>query len=114
MHGPRESDRLASVASGGCTFTAVDFDDEIKRARAVLELVRRYVPATLNFEGQITDNDWSLVAPGLVGGAASIVESIFRLPPPRQAPSAEILTRSLIDYVITFAWLAVPDKRQER
>jgi hypothetical protein len=92
----------------------VDFDDESKRARAVLELLRRYLPATLNFEGQITDNDWRLVAPGLVGGAASIVESIFRLPPPRQAPSAEILTRSLIDYVITFAWLAVPDKRQQR
>jgi len=101
-------------AAGGCTFTTVGFDDESKRARGVLELLRGYVPATLNFEGQITDNDWRLVAPGLVGGAASIVESIFRLPPPRHAPSAEILTRSLMEYVITFAWLAVPDKRQER
>jgi hypothetical protein len=92
----------------------VNFDDEGKRARAVLDLLRRYLPATVDLEGQITDNDWRLVAPGLVGGAASIVESIFCLPPPRQAPSAEILTRSLIDYVITFAWLAVPEKRQER
>lgn len=108
-----ESDRRR-WAAGGCTFTTVDFDDESKHARAVLELLGRYLPATLNFEGQITDNDWRLVAPGLFGGAASIVESIFRLPPPRQAPSAEILTRSLIDYVITFAWLAVPDKRQQR
>jgi hypothetical protein len=101
-------------AAGGCTFTAAGFDDESKRASRVLDLLRGYVPATLNFEGHITDNDWRLVAPGLVGGAASIVESIFCLPPPRHAPSAEILTRSLMDYVITFAWLAVPDKRQER
>jgi hypothetical protein len=92
----------------------VDFDHEARHASAVLELVRRYVPATIEFEGEINDNDWRLVAPGLVGGAASIVESIFRLSPPRQVPSAEILTRSLMDYVITFAWLAVPEKRQER
>jgi hypothetical protein len=92
----------------------VDFDDEARHASGVLELVRHHVPATVSFEGQITDNDWRLVAPGLVGGAVSIVESIFRLPPPRHAPSAEILTRSLIDYVITFAWLAVPEKRQKR
>ena len=90
------------------------FDDEHKRASAVLGLVRPYLPATVKFEEQITDNDWRLVAPGLVGGAASILESIFRLPPPGQTPSAEILTRSLMDYVITFAWLAVPDTRQER
>lgn len=92
----------------------MSFEDQTSRACAVVGLARQYLPATVEFSGQITDNDWRLAGPGLVGGAASIVESVFRLPPPSQTPSAEILTRSLADYVITFAWLAVPDARQDR
>jgi hypothetical protein len=88
---------------------------ETTRARAVLALVKQYLPIAVEFDQrEITDNDWRLVAPGLIGDAASMLESIFRLPPPRNALSAEALTRSLADYLITFAWLAVPDSRTER
>jgi hypothetical protein len=67
----------------------------------------------VDFEGPFAEfNDWRIVAPGLIGDAASILESIARLPPPRHALSAEILTRSLVDYVITFAWLAADPENE--
>ena len=42
------------------------------------------------------------------------LESVFHLPPPRHRVSAETLTRSLVDYAITFAWLAAPTDRDVR
>jgi hypothetical protein len=102
------------LSAGPAINLTVSFDDETTRAHAVLNLAKQYLPVAVEFDGPLTDNDWRLVGPGLVGGATSMPESIFQLPPPHHTPSAEILTRSLSDYVITFAWLAVPDVRDER
>jgi len=67
-------------------------------------------------EGPLAEfNDWRIVAPGLIGDAASILDSVVRLPSPRHTLGAEILTRSMADYVITFAWLAAePENEQQR
>lgn len=87
---------------------------ETVRSRAVLALAKQHLPVAVEFDQpEITDNDWRLVAPGLIGGAASMLESIFRLSPPRNALSVEALTRSLADYLITFAWIAVPNSRAQ-
>jgi len=94
----------------------VPSDNESRRAQTVLELVRRYLPVSVKAEGPLAEyNDWTVVAPGLIGAAASILDSIVLLPPPGHTLSAEILTRSLSDYVITFAWLAAePDNAEQR
>lgn len=71
---------------------------------------------SVKVEGPLAEfNDWTIVAPGLIGAAASIFESIFLLQPPDHTLSAEILTRSISDYVITFAWLASePENAEQR
>lgn len=79
-------------------------------------MVEQYLPVAVEFEGPLAEfNDWRIVAPGLIGDAASILDSIVHLPPPRHTLSAEILTRSMVDYVITFAWLAAaPENAEQR
>ncbi len=87
-------------------------DTGMRRVGAVLDLARRYLPCDVESAGDF--NDWNVVAPGLLGGAAGILESIFQLPPPRHTPCAEILARSVVEYAITFAWLAAPKDSAER
>ena len=84
------------------------------KGRAVVQLARRYLPVSV--AGSMAEyNDWAVVGPGLIGAAASILDSIFLLPPPDHTLSAEILTRSMADYAITFAWLAAePDNAEQR
>jgi hypothetical protein len=86
-------------------------DTGMRRAGAVLDLARRYVPREVESASEFTD--WNVVAPGLIGGAGALLESIFQLPPPRHGPAAEILARSLVDYAITFAWLAAAETEDE-
>lgn len=93
----------------------MSFRSQQRRAKALLGLVEQYLPERVEFEGPLAEfNDWRIVAPGLIGDAASILDSIARLPPPRHALSAEILTRSLVDYVITFAWIAAEPENEEK
>jgi Family of unknown function (DUF5677) len=87
-------------------------DTASQRATAVLDLVHQYLPEDVESAGEF--GDWNVVAPGLIGAAAVILESIFRLPPPRYRVGAEILARSLFEYAITFAWLAAPEDETER
>jgi hypothetical protein len=84
----------------------------MRRAGAALDLARRHLPRDVESNGRL--NDWNVVAPGLIGSCAAMLESIFQLPPPRHQPSAGILARSLVDYVITFAWLAAAEDEYER
>jgi hypothetical protein len=84
----------------------------MRRAGAVLDLARQYLPRRVTSAGAF--DDWNVVAPGLLGGAAAMLESIFQLPPPRHGPGAEILARSLVEYAITFAWLAAPADESAR
>ena len=83
-----------------------------QRATAVLALAYQYLPQDVESLGEF--NDWSVVAPGLIAAAAVVVDSIFRLPPPRYRISAEMLARSVFEYAITFAWLAAPKGENER
>jgi hypothetical protein len=87
-------------------------DTSRQRAKAVLDLAYQYLPQDVESLGEF--NDWNVVAPGLIAAAALVVESIFRLPPPRYRISAEMLARSVFEYAITFAWLAAPKNQNER
>lgn len=87
-------------------------DDASQRASAILDLAHQYLPQDVESTGDF--DDWNVVAPGLIGAAAVILESVFRLPLPRYRVSAEILARSVIEYAITFAWLAAPEDESER
>jgi hypothetical protein len=84
----------------------------IRRAGALLELARAHLPRPVRSSGEF--DDWNVVGPGFIAIAASILEGIFQSPPPRHLLKAEILFRSLTDYVITFAWLAAPATDEER
>jgi hypothetical protein len=58
--------------------------------------------------------DWNLIAPAFLGLGAAAVEAVYQLPPPKGRVPAEIITRSLVDYTITFGWLAAPTDESER
>jgi hypothetical protein len=50
----------------------------------------------------------NVVAPAFVALCVRELEASFHLPPPRHKLAAENVTQSLVDYAITFAWLAAP------
>jgi hypothetical protein len=93
----------------------VSFRSQQRRAQALLAVVDQYLPVRVEVEGLLAEfNDWRIVAPGLIGDAASILDSIVHLSAPRHTLGAEILTRSMADYVITFAWLAAEPENEEQ
>jgi hypothetical protein len=52
-------------------------------------------------------DDWRVIGPALVGRMALLMRSVAVLQDGDREQDAQILTRSLFDYVTTFAWLAV-------
>lgn len=83
-----------------------------RRVDAILGLAERYLPRVVDTDG--TYSDWRVAAPALVALCVRSLEAIFQLPPPRHIVAAETVTRSLVDYSITFAWLAAPTDEAER
>lgn len=108
---PRVRERAWSV--GPSRFTII-FTMNFKptAARAALTLVDPHLPALItDSDGSL--EDWQVAAPALVGRAATTLRSIFRLEPPDGLIDATVLTRSLTETAITFAWLATdPDTRR--
>ncbi|MDX6648275.1 MAG: hypothetical protein QOJ97_226 [Solirubrobacteraceae bacterium] len=82
------------------------------RVDALLGLAERYLPTVVESDGSFAD--WNVVAPAFVALCTRTLEAAFQLPPPRHRVSAEIITRSLVDYAITFAWLAAPEDDETR
>src|SRR5688500_3996460 len=82
------------------------------RVDGLLGIVRAHLPRPVRSDGEFTD--WNVVAPGLLFIAADLFEGIVAASPPRGRVRAEVLARSLSEYVIGFAWLAAPEDEQER
>lgn len=51
-------------------------------------------------------SDWSIAAPMFLARARSALRSVFEHSPPESIGAAEDLTRSLVDLMVTFAWMA--------
>ena len=83
-----------------------------RRVDAILGLAERYLPRVVETDG--TYSDWRVAGPALVALCVRSLEAIFQGPPPRHIVAAETITRSLVDYSITFAWLAAPKEETER
>jgi hypothetical protein len=84
----------------------------LARLDAMLALTRTFLPAQVRSQGSF--DDWSVVAPGLLWICADLVEAIYSSPPPRGRIRAEVLSRSLCEYVITFAWIAAAENEVAR
>jgi len=84
----------------------------LQRVDALLNIVRAYLPRQVESTGDF--EDWQVVAPALIAIAADLFEGMMGGVPPRGRLRAEVLARSLAEYVISFAWLAAADEDQLR
>lgn len=84
----------------------------LQRVDGLLNIVRAYLPRRVESTGDF--EDWQVVAPALIAIAADMFEGIMAAVPPGGRLRAEILSRSLAEYVISFAWLAAADEYQLR
>jgi hypothetical protein len=84
----------------------------MKPVDGLLDAVRQNLPREVPSTGQF--DDWTVVAPALVAIASDLFEAIVSAPPPSGRVRAEVLARSLTEYVITFAWIAAAGSDSER
>lgn len=103
--------RTAGVAAGSVEESRMP-TSSMRRVGALLDLARETLPQPVNSDGNY--RDWNLVAPAFLGLGAGALEAVFQLPPPRHRVAAETVARSLVEYTITFAWLAAPNDEDER
>jgi hypothetical protein len=96
----------ASGATSGTSPTAH------RRFDALLALAERYTPRVVETDGNYSD--WRVAGPALVTLCLRALEGIFHLPSPRHRVAAECVARSLVDFGVTFAWLAAPSDDQAR
>jgi hypothetical protein len=82
------------------------------RIDGLLNVARANLPRRVESSGAF--DDWAIVGPALVGICADQTEGILASIPPRGQMRAEILSRSLCEYAITFAWLAGAKDDEER
>lgn len=79
----------------------------VKRVSGLLEVVRAGLPARVQSTGEF--EDWNVASRAMLAIASDLLEAVMAEVPPRGRVRAEILSRSLAEYAITFAWLAAAE-----
>ncbi|HEX6457276.1 MAG TPA: DUF5677 domain-containing protein [Thermoleophilaceae bacterium] len=83
-----------------------------KQARALGELTRRFLPATV--ESGNRHGDWPVTGYAMIARASGTLESVMSLFPRRRNADAAVLARALYEEVVTFAWVAIDPEENAR
>jgi len=81
-----------------------DREVDEERAARLTSLVHPHLPITIPTPS--LKESWAMLGPALVARMTGTLEAIIQLRPLRRAADEIILTRSLFDHTVTFAWLA--------
>ncbi len=76
-----------------------------RRARALQELTWSFLPRTFASTG--VPSDWPLSGFAMLARACGTLSSVMALIPQRRAGDAAVLARTLVEEVVSFAWIAI-------